>query len=201
MRLFFLLLLTAAVALGYAALNQTAIHAANPVSIYVNSSSLRVNILVNSVEDECYLNPVEIFLVGNRWHRDLLGRSGYARRTPGYSLWYLPFRVLPVPRPWCWALGLPPILLLAFLRFAINTYKYYYYVMYNTCRYLFLASCLAAHSGQTDSLLFCYLRCLIKFSWTLPFSVLSFPPITGLTLSVLSSIRFDSKCFLTLKYW
>jgi hypothetical protein len=111
MRLFFLLLLAAAVALGYAALNRAAIHAANPTNIYGNTNSLRGDVLVNSVDDEYYLNPVENFLAGNGWRRDLLGRSGFARRTPGYSLWFLPFRVALGQKGYYWPLAIGQLLL------------------------------------------------------------------------------------------
>jgi hypothetical protein len=111
MRLFFLLLLAAAVALGYASLNRAAIHAANPTNINGNTNSLRGDVLVNSVDDEYYLNPVENFLAGNGWRRDLLGRSGYARRTPGYSLWFLPFRMALGPKGYYWPLAIGQLLL------------------------------------------------------------------------------------------
>lgn len=111
MRLFFLLLLAAAVALGYASLNRRAIHAINPTNAYGNISSLRGDILINSVDDEYYLNPVENFLAGNGWRRDLLGHSGYARRTPGYSLWFLPFRAVLGPTGYYWPLAIGQLLL------------------------------------------------------------------------------------------
>lgn len=92
-RLLWVLLVAACVSATYAALNIYAIRQVNPTNEYCNSASLRGGVLVNSVDDEYYVNPPENMLAGKGGRRTTIGRAGYARRTPGYSLWYLPYRM------------------------------------------------------------------------------------------------------------
>ena len=92
-RLLWVLLVAACFLATYAALNVYAIRQVNPINEYRNSALLRGGVLVNSVDDEYYVNPPENFLAGKGWRRTPIGRASYARRTPGYSLWYLPYRM------------------------------------------------------------------------------------------------------------
>lgn len=78
---------------SYNAFNLWTIKKYNPVDSNGNTIGLVENTTVFSVDNEYYLTPVENYLEGDGWRRSLaVGKGGYYRRTPGYSIIYLAAR-------------------------------------------------------------------------------------------------------------
>lgn len=77
------------ISLGVAA----AVHLLNARALADSGSVLRHGLTVITADDAAYLVPVENFLAGKGWRTNAVGNAAYVQRSPGYSLFYLTFRI------------------------------------------------------------------------------------------------------------
>lgn len=89
-----------AISLGVAA----AVHLLNAHALVDSGTHMRHGVMVITADDAAYLVPVENFLAGKGWRSNAVGNAAYVQRSPGYSMFYLVFRIFLEAEVALWAL-------------------------------------------------------------------------------------------------